>query len=156
MSDTVENPNARNHSSAERDFSSENSSREDGTVLLTPQGVPVDYPDESITAELRRIVFTGTIWFAAAIVAAGVPLSGLLSAGWRPSDLPPAAEVVWWVGAALALIGTAGFGWAGCPVLAWGLPVADWQKSISIRGGVALFLIGTVAASVAVLASPAT
>lgn len=156
MSDTVENPNASNHSSAERDFNPENSGREDGTVLLTPQGLPVDYPDESITAELRRIVFTGTIWFAAAIVAAGVPLSGLLSAGWRPSDLPPAAEVVWWLGAALALIGTAGFGWAGCPVLAWGLPVADWQKSISIRGGVALFLIGTVAASVAVLASPAT
>lgn len=120
-----------------------------------PDAVTGSYPDESIEAELRRIVFTGTIWFAAAVIAAGVPLSGLLAAGWRPSDLTPVAEVVWWVGAALALVGVAGFGWAGCPVLAWALPVAERQKSICIRGGVGLFLVGSVAATVAILSVPA-
>jgi hypothetical protein len=114
-----------------------------------------DYADEESTvAELRRIDFTGTIWFAAAIIAVGVPLSGLLGQGWRPSDLPGAAEAAWWVGAAFTLIGIAGFGWAGCPVLAWPVPIANRQKSICIRGGIALYLVGTVASSIAVLAVP--
>ena len=108
--------------------------------------------EESTVAELRRIGFTGTIWFAAAIIAIGVPLSGLLSSGWRPSELPMPAEVAWWVGAALAFIGVAGFGWAGCPVLAWAVPIATRQKSICIRGGVGLYLAGTAIASIAVLA----
>jgi len=110
---------------------------------------------ESEAEEIRRTLFSGTVWFAAAIIAAGIPLAGLLSAGWRPSDLPVTAEVIWWLGAALAFIGTAGFGWAGCPILAWEAPVAQRQKSICIRGGVALYLIGTVAASVAMLSVPA-
>ena len=108
--------------------------------------------EESTVAELRRIDFSGTVWFAAAIIAIGVPLSGLLSSGWRPSELPMPAEVAWWVGAALAFIGIAGFGWAGCPVLAWPVPIATRQKSICIRGGVGLYLAGTAIASIAVLA----
>ena len=114
-----------------------------------------DYAEEESTvAELRRIDFTGTIWFAAAIIALGVPLSGLLSQGWRPSDLPGPAEVAWWVGAAFTLIGIAGFGWAGCPVLAWPVPIADRQKSICIRGGIMLYLVGTVTSAIAVLTVP--
>ena len=108
--------------------------------------------EESTVAELRRITFTGTIWFGAAIIALGIPLSGLLSSGWRPSELPMPAEVAWWVGAAFAFIGIAGFGWAGCPVLAWAAPVATRQKSICIRGGIGLYLAGTAIASIAVLA----
>ena len=107
--------------------------------------------EESTVAELRRIDFTGTMWFAAAIIAIGIPLSGLISSGWRPTDLPLPAEVAWWVGAALTFIGIAGFAWAGCPVLAWPVPVANRQKSICIRGGVGLYLAGTVIASIAVL-----
>lgn len=111
--------------------------------------------EESVTAELKRIDFTGTIWFAAAIIASGIPLAGLLSTGWRPGDMPLGAEIAWWVGSALAFIGTAGFGWAGCPVLAWPIAVADRQKSICIRGGIALYLFGSVIASIAVLSVPA-
>ena len=119
-----------------------------------PDAITGDVDDESTVAELRRIDFTGTIWFAAAIIAVGVPLSGLLSQGWRPSDLPAAAEVAWWVGAAFTVIGIAGFGWAGCPVLAWPVPIADRQKSICIRGGIMLYLVGTVTSAIAVLTVP--
>lgn len=111
--------------------------------------------EESTVAELRRILFTGTIWFAGSIIAAGIPLAGLIASGWRPHDLPMPISAVWWVGAALAVVGIAGFGWAGCPVLAWEVPVATRQKSICIRGGVGLFLVGTVMAGVAVLTVPA-
>jgi hypothetical protein len=114
-----------------------------------------EYDDEeSVVAELRRINFTGTIWFAAAIIAVGVPLSGLFASGWPPNDLPLLAEAVWWVGSALTIIGIAGFGWSGCPVLAWPVPIADKQKSITIRGGILLFMVGTVIASIAVLSTP--
>lgn len=118
---------------------------------------PVDdySTEESVVSELRRINFTGTVWFAAAIIAVGVPLAGLLGQGWRPADLPLTAEITWWVGAAFTLVGIAGFGWSGCPVLAWPLPIAEKQKSITIRGGIALYLLGTVASTVAILSVPA-
>src|SRR4051812_9297749 len=103
-----------------------------------PNAITGDVDDESVVGELRRTVFTGTLWFASAIIASGIPLAGLLAAGWRPADLPIVPETVWWLGAALALIGIAGFGWAGCPILAWALPTAQRQKSICIRGGIGL------------------
>lgn len=125
------------------------------TTPSIPNAIIGDVDDESVVGELRRTVFTGTVWFAAAIIASGIPLAGLLAAGWRPADLPIVPETVWWVGSALALIGIAGFGWAGCPILAWALPIAQRQKSICIRGGIGLYLIGTVAAGVAILSVPA-
>lgn len=111
--------------------------------------------EESLAVELRRTMTSGTIWFAAAIIAVGLPLSGLYSAGWRPADLPVPAETAWWLGAAITLIGIAGFAWAGCPILAWDAETAQKQKQLSIRGGVLLYFIGTVVAGVAVLAVPA-
>ena len=120
-----------------------------------PESVVGAVGDETPSAELRRTLYSGTVWFAAAIIAAGIPLSGLLAQGWRPADLPVPADLVWWFGAAIALIGTAGLGWAGCPILAWDAETALRQKKLCIRGGMVLYLIGTVAASVAVLAVPA-
>lgn len=117
---------------------------------------PDDFADEERTVvELRRINFTGTVWFAASIIAVGVPLAGLLAQGWRPNDLPGVSEIAWWVGAAFTLIGIAGFGWSGCPVLAWTVPVAERQKSITIRGGIAVYLVGTVVSLIAILSTPA-
>lgn len=107
--------------------------------------------EESLPVELRRIMTTGTTWFAAAIIAVGVPLAGLLASGWRPHDMPLIAAAVWWLGSALIMLAIAGFAWAGCPVLAWPAPVAYRQKSICIRGGVGLYFAGTVLAAVAVL-----
>ncbi|GAB3605078.1 hypothetical protein GCM10027413_04870 [Conyzicola nivalis] len=125
------------------------------TYPSIPDAIAGTVDDESDSAELRRILFSGTVWFAAAVISAGIPLSGLLAAGWRPADLPLPADLVWWGGAAIALIGVAGLGWAGCPVLAWDAATALKQKRLCIRGGMVLFLLGTVAASVAVLAVPA-
>jgi hypothetical protein len=117
---------------------------------------PADFAaEESTVVELRRINFTGTVWFAAAIIAVGVPLAGLLGQGWRPADLSMPAEVAWWIGAAFTLIGIAGFGWSGCPVLAWPVPIAERQKSVTIRGGIALYLVGTVVSLIAILSTPA-
>jgi len=109
----------------------------------------------STTAELKRIDYTGTIWFGAAIIATGIPLSGLLSSGWRPGDLPVFAEAVWGVGALIALVGTALLAWAGCPVLAFTPERADRQKAFSIRAGVMFYLGGSVLSLIAILASPA-
>ena len=111
--------------------------------------------EERTVVELRRINFTGTVWFAASIIAVCIPLAGLLGQGWRPTDLPLTAETAWWVGAAFTLIGIAGFGWSGCPVLAWTVPVAERQKSITIRGGIAVYLLGTVVSLIAILSTPA-
>ena len=107
--------------------------------------------EESLPVELRRINRTGTIWFASAIIAVGIPLAGLLAAGWRPHDLPLVAAAAWWVGSALTMLGIAGFAWAGCPVLAWPAAQAYRQKSLCIRGGVGLYFAGTVIAAVAML-----
>lgn len=107
-------------------------------------------------AELRRIDFTGTIWFAAAIIASTVPLGVLLAAGWRPGSLTLVLAFVWWAGAAAVAGGVALLAWAGCPVLGFSLEKADRQKSFCIRTGVVLYFAGTVAAALAVLLSAPT
>jgi hypothetical protein len=120
-----------------------------------PDAITGSTDDESDSAELRRTLYSGTVWFAAAVISAAIPLAGLFAADWRPADLPLPAALAWWVGAAIALVGVAGLGWAGCPVLAWDAQTALKQKRLCIRGGMVLFLVGTVAAGVAVLAVPA-
>ncbi|WP_104131157.1 hypothetical protein [Cryobacterium sp. M91] len=108
----------------------------------------------SPTSELRRIDFTGAIWFAATIIATTVPLGGMLAAGWHPSDSIPVLAVVWWVGATAIVVGIASLVWAGCPVLGSSLEKADRQKSFCIRAGVVLYLGGTGAAIFALLINP--
>lgn len=107
----------------------------------------------SAYSELRRIDRTGTIWFAAALLAVSLHVAALLLSGWRPSDLPATAAAAWWIGATLVGVGLAGIGYAGCPIY-WGdVPTAHRQKSVAIRGGLAMFLIGSFTAVVALLAS---
>jgi len=110
----------------------------------------------STTEELKRIDFTGTVWFGAAIIAAGIPLAGLLSTGWRPSDLPVFGEAVWGLGALIAVAGMGLLAWAGCPVFSFTPERVDRQKAFSIRAGVMFYLGGSVVALIAVLASPVT
>lgn len=108
----------------------------------------------SPASELRRIDFTGTIWFAATIIATTAPLGMMLAAGWHPSDLIPVLAVVWWFGATAIVVGIASLAWAGCPVVGFSLEEADRQKSFCIRAGVILYLGGTVAAIFALLINP--
>jgi hypothetical protein len=111
--------------------------------------------EESDTAQLHRIDFAGAAWFAAAVIAAAIPLGGLLSTGWRPGALPVPADVAWWAGTTLVILGIAALAWAGCPVLGMDLDKAVKQKSLSIRVGLAMFGVGGVLALFCVLSTPA-
>jgi hypothetical protein len=104
--------------------------------------------------ELRRIMSTGTIWTAAAIVAPGIALGPLLASGWRPYELPLAAAIVWWVGVAVAAIGLCLLVWAGCPVLAFTPQDAYRQKVFCIRVGIVMNLAGMTVAGLVLLAMP--
>jgi hypothetical protein len=109
--------------------------------------------EESAAAELRRIDFTGTVWFAATLIATSIPLGTLLAAGWRPSDLDPGLAASWWFGSALIVVGFAGLVWSGCPVLGFPLGVADRQKRFTMRGGIVLYGIGSAACVLSLLLS---
>jgi hypothetical protein len=109
----------------------------------------------SPAAELKRIDFTGTIWFAAAIIAAAIPLAALLSAGWRPADLPASNDFAWWFGSVLVTGGLVGLAYAGCPAKGATLEGDERIKSFSIRAGMALFGVGGMVALLALLLSPA-
>ena len=112
-------------------------------------------PITSLSAERRRIDFTGTIWFGTAAIASSIGLGLLLASGWRPGTLPAIADVVWWVGAAISVGAMVLLAWAGCPVFSFTPERVDRQKSLSIRVGVTLYLGGNVLAAFAVLVSPA-
>ena len=112
-------------------------------------------PFESPEAETARIIRTGTIWLAAAVVAPAVALGPLLASGWRPSQLPLPAAIIWWIGAVAAGLATALLVWAACPVLGFPLEQAHPQKIFSIRVGIVVYLSGTTIAGLALLLSPA-
>jgi hypothetical protein len=122
-------------------------------------GRKVEYVEDhyltSKTDEVKRIGFSGTIWFGATAIAAAIPLGALLSAGWRPADLPEGAAIAWWFGTALVTLGIASLAYAGCPVIGGTLEHDDRIKSIAVRLGLALYGIGAVAALLAVLVSAA-
>jgi hypothetical protein len=115
----------------------------------------VSDPFESPEAETARIIRTGTIWLAAAVVAPAVALGPLLASGWRPSHLPLPAAVIWWIGAVAAGLATALLVWAACPVLGFPLEQAHPQKIFSIRVGIVMYLSGMAVAGAALLLSPA-
>jgi hypothetical protein len=118
------------------------------------RGMSTSEPVTSDSSELRRIDFTRTVWFAAAAIGSGVSLAILVATGWRPTHLPAGDRIVWWVGAGLVVLGVAAFAWAGCPVLRSDVATADRAKAVCIRAGVALFLAGGIAATIASLLSP--
>lgn len=109
----------------------------------------------SKTAEVARTHLTGTIWFAAALISVALPLTGLLANGWRPADLPGAAQGLWWFGAVVLVVGMLGLAYAGCPVLGIPLDREDRYKDLAIQGGVILFGVGGLMMLGAVLLAPA-
>ena len=115
----------------------------------------VSQPFESLEAETDRIIRTGTIWTAAAVIAPALILGPLLGSGWRPNALPAAGEVFWWIGVIAAAVGVGLLIWAGCPVLGFPLAQANAQKIFSIRVGIVLNVSGMALAGLALLLSPA-
>ena len=111
---------------------------------------------ESAGAETARIIRTGTIWTATALLTPAIALGPLLASGWRPTHLPLVFGVMWWVGVVAAAIGLALLIWAGCPVLGFPLEQAHRQKIFSIRSGIVLNAAGMAVAGLSVLLAPVT
>lgn len=103
---------------------------------------------------VKRIMWTGTIWFGAAVVAVAIVLGDLLMSGWRPAMLPPDLETLWWFSAGLVMLSIGLIGWSGCPVLEVDVPTADRNKSRTMQLGTALFITGSAASLFAVLMGP--
>lgn len=109
------------------------------------------HPIESPAAEVQRIDFTATIWFASATLASAIVLGCLKIEGWHPLALPLPAAIAWWAGCGAVLLGIMGFAWAGCPVLGFPLEQADRQKRFCVRTGVVLYVAGSVLVALVVM-----
>ena len=104
---------------------------------------------------VQRIMWTGTIWFVAAVGAVAIVLGLLLSSGWRPTVLSGAAAVLWWLSSTVVVASIGLIGWSGCPVLEVDVPTADRNKSRTMQLGTMLFILGGAGSLFAVLLGPA-
>jgi hypothetical protein len=106
-------------------------------------------------ANVQRIMWTGTVWFAAAVGSVGVALGLLLSSGWRPSILAGGDAVLWWIAFGVVVLSLGLIGWSGCPILEVSVKTADRNKTRTMQLGTLLFILGSAAAVFAVLIGPA-
>ena len=104
---------------------------------------------------VQRIMWTGTIWFAVAVISTTLSLGMLLSSGWRPSLLPEGLAGLWWVGSVLVTVSIGFIGWSGCPILEVDVPTADHNKTRTMQLGTLFFIVGGAATMLAVLLGPA-
>ena len=104
---------------------------------------------------VRRIMVTGTVWFAAAIVAVAMFVGPLVASGWRPSQLIGGAETLFWIGAFIVAVSLGLIGWSGCPILEHDVPTAERNKTRTMQLGVLSFILGSTAVVFAVLLSSA-
>jgi hypothetical protein len=113
--------------------------------------------DELMTPEanVQRIMWTGTIWFAAAVGSVSIALGLLLSSGWRPSILTGGDAVLWWIAFGVVVLSLGLIGWSGCPILEVSVKAADRNKTRTMQGGTLLFIVGSAAAMFAILLGPA-
>ena len=112
---------------------------------------PLMSPEQNV----QRIMWTGTIWFAAAVGAVAVVLGLLLSSGWRPALLTGGVRVLFWAASAVVTLSIGLIGWSGCPILEVDVPTADRNKSHTMQLGTMLFIVGGAFALLAVLLGPA-
>jgi hypothetical protein len=118
--------------------------------VVTPE-TDLMSPDTNV----QRIMWTGTIWFAVAVVSTSVSLGFLLSSGWRPAVLSAGLAVLWWFGSALVVASIGLIGWSGCPILEVDVPTADHNKTRTMQLGTLFFILGGAATMLAVLLGPA-
>ena len=111
-------------------------------------------PVASQPEELRRIMHTGTVWSAAAMLAPALVLGPLLASGWRPAELEFPGNLFFWVGAASGAIGLCLLIWAACPVLAYTPQNAYKQKVFCVRVGIVMNMIGMALAGLIVVVQP--
>ena len=104
---------------------------------------------------VRRIMVTGTVWFAAALLAIGLVAGPLLASGWRPALLTGGVEVLFWIGVTVVALSMGLIGWSGCPILEVDVSTADRNKTRTMQLGVLLFILGGTATMLAILLGPA-
>ena len=116
------------------------------------QSLDLMSPEQNV----QRIMWTGTIWFAAAVASVAVVLGLLLSSGWRPALLAGGVRALWWAGSSAVALSIGLIGWSGCPILEVDVPTASRNKSRTMQLGTMMFIVGSSAALLAVLLGPAT
>jgi hypothetical protein len=116
---------------------------------------PALHPLMSPEVNVQRIMWTGTIWFAAAVGSVAVVLGILLSSGWRPAMLTGFVRVLFWMGSGFVTLSIGLIGWSGCPILEVDVPTADKNKSRTMQLGTMLFIVGSAIALFAILLGPA-
>ncbi|VXB95476.1 conserved membrane hypothetical protein [Frigoribacterium sp. 9N] len=121
-------------------------------VLVTHELHDLMTPEKNV----QRIMWTGTIWFVAAVGSVAVAMGLLLATGWRPALLSAGLATLFWVGAALVALSVGLIGWSGCPILEVDVPTADRNKTRTMQAGTMLFIVGGAAALLAVLLGPAS
>jgi hypothetical protein len=104
---------------------------------------------------VRRIMVTGTVWFASALLAVAVVAGPLLASGWRPALLTGWIAVLWWLGAVVVALSLGLIGWSGCPILEVDVPTADRNKTRTMQLGTLCLIVGGTATMFAVLLGPA-
>jgi hypothetical protein len=104
---------------------------------------------------VRRIMVTGTVWFAFALLAVAIVGGPLLASGWRPALLSGGIAVLWWVGAVVVALSLGLIGWSGCPILEVDVPTADRNKTRTMQVGTLCLILGGTATVFAVLLGPA-
>jgi hypothetical protein len=109
----------------------------------------------SPATNVQRIMWTGTIWFTAAVVSTALSLGLLLSSGWRPAVLDVGLSILWWIGSAMVAVSIGFIGWSGCPILEVDVPTADHNKTRTMQLGTLFFILGGVATMLAVMLGPA-
>lgn len=127
------------------------------TSIVEPLSESADAADpmESPAEETKRIIRSGTIWLATALLTPAVGLGPLLASGWRPGDLPSLAQLPFWLGVAAAALGTASLIWAGCPTLGFPVRQAWKQKVYCIRVGIVMDVSGMALSGLVLLVTPA-
>lgn len=113
--------------------------------------------DELMSPEnnVQRIMWTGTLWFAAAVASVAIAFGLLVSSGWRPAILGGGLEVFFWIASAVVTLSIGLIGWSGCPILEVSVSTADRNKSRTMQLGTLLFIVGGAAVLLAVLLGPA-
>jgi len=99
-------------------------------------------PIQTDSDEIRRIDFSGTAWLASVLITNAIFIAALILRHWTVSALSASGIIPWWIGAGLVIVASAGFAWAGCPVLRQDVEHADRSKAITIRIGVVAYLVG--------------
>jgi ABC-type transport system involved in multi-copper enzyme maturation permease subunit len=120
--------------------------------IVTPPDADLMSPPSNV----QRIMWTGTIWFAVAILSSATALGLLLSSGWRPAELSTGLSILWWIGSVLVVVSIGFIGWSGCPILEVDVPTANRNKTRTMQLGTLFFILGGAATMLAVLLGPAS